>query len=109
MPILAVAFLGLAAQSAYAHHPHVASAKAVCVNGVPSVFYDIISWDPGSVFGPTMSAGALGPNDGNNTDIQVLFNGNVVDNQPFTTVPPHSCWTNLPGRSPHPQAPLRLR
>jgi hypothetical protein len=69
LPILAVAFLGFAAPSAYAHHPIVSSANASCVSGQILINVTVTSWDVGS----TQGAG-----DGENSNVEVFFDENPV-------------------------------
>jgi len=73
-----VVLQGFAIQKAYAHHPNI-SATASCSNGAAVITYTATSWDPGSTFGP--------PGDGDNPAIEILFNGNLVDTEPFLPSP----------------------
>jgi hypothetical protein len=61
----AVAFQGVA----YAHHPHVESATPACVNGKIVINFTITSWDP---------TDSVAPGSGENSNVQVLFDGNMV-------------------------------
>ena len=64
LPILAVAFLGFAAQSAFAHHPIVTAASAVCnADGSVTINFTVTSW---AVNGPG--------GEGANPIVDVLFN-----------------------------------
>jgi hypothetical protein len=67
----AVSFQGVA----YAHHPIVSAASPACVNGAVVINYTITSWDVGS----TTATGA-----GENGNVEVLFNGNVVGSGAFS-------------------------
>jgi hypothetical protein len=61
-----------AAQQAYAHHPIVQTANAVCnADGSVTINFTVISWDVGS----TQQPGSLGPHDGADPVVDVLFNG----------------------------------
>ncbi len=84
-----VVFQIAAVQKAYAHHPIVQSATAACVNNAPVISYTVVSWDPGS---------SIAPGDGNNPEIDVLFDGVAVDAQAFlaTTVPPDQFSGSMP-------------
>ena len=86
------AFQAVVVQNAWAHYPIVA-ASASCSNGAPVISYTVTSWDPGSVYAP---------GDGDNSEIDVLFNGVGVDAQPFlpNTNPPDT----FSGVKPAPQA-----
>lgn len=73
-----------AVQKAFAHYP-IITATIACSNGAPVISYTVTSWDPGST-----QSGIYGANDGNNPQVDVLFNGVVVGSGAFigTTVPP---------------------
>jgi hypothetical protein len=65
--VMVVGFQGIA----YAHFP-IITASASCVNNAPVISYTASSWDPANT-----------NNDGTNPDIQVLFDGAVVDTGAF--------------------------
>lgn len=69
-----------AVQKAFAHHPIIA-ASAACSNGAAVISYTVTSWDPGSL---------IVPGDGDNPEIDVLFDGVAVDSGAFlpNTNPP---------------------
>ena len=73
---MAVVFQGVA----YAHHPNIA-ATASCSNGIPVISYTASSWDPANT-----------NNDGTNPDINILFDGAVVDTGAF--VPPNFAFSD---------------
>ncbi len=62
----AVLLLGVTTQPAWAHHPIVSSATASCSNGQIVINFTITSWDVGST---------IAPGDGENPNVEVLFNG----------------------------------
>ena len=91
----ALALLQLAAvPKAYAHHPIISASVNCKNNGTAIISYTVTSWDPGSTLGP--------PGDGDNPEIDVLFNGVPVDSGAFLpkTKPPDQ----FTGSSPVPQA-----
>lgn len=81
----AVVLMGVASQSAYAHHPIVSAATPACANGTIVINFTITSWDVGSVFGSVVPPinGADGPGDGANSNIGVYFNGSLVGSGAF--------------------------
>jgi hypothetical protein len=84
---LAVGFQGFLAGTASAHFLTV-TATASCSNGVPVITYTVISWNPGGT-------------GGSNTEIDILFNGVLVDSRPFSlaTTPPDQFMGTLPAPS----------
>lgn len=80
-----------AVQRAFAHHPIIA-ASAACSNGAAVINYTVTSWDQGSL----IVAG-----DGDNPEIDVLFDGVAVDSGAFlpNTTPPDQ----FTGSQPAPQ------
>src|ERR1700749_1493122 len=70
-----VLFQVAAVQKAYAHHPNV-SATATCSNGVAVINYTATSWDPGDPNG-----------DGDNPEIDILFNGAPLASGAFLPSP----------------------
>lgn len=84
-----------AVQKAFAHYP-IITATIACSNGAPVISYTVTSWDPGST-----QSGIYGANDGNNPQVNVLFNGVVVGSGAFlgNTIPPDQ----FTGSAPAPQ------
>lgn len=68
-----VAVLGLSTQKAYAHHPIIV-ATASCSNGAAVISYTVTSFDQYLI-------------EGENPDVEVLFDGVVVDTGAFSTTP----------------------
>jgi hypothetical protein len=72
LPILAVVLLGIAVQSAYAHHPVVSGATPFCGPNGPEITYTVSAW---VINGPGMES--------ENSNVEVLFNGAQVGSGAF--------------------------
>lgn len=70
-------------------HSITLTASASCVNGAPVISYTAVSWNPGGT-------------GGSNTEIDIFFDGVLVDSQPFSanTTPPDQ----FSGQKPAPSA-----
>jgi len=80
MALASLLLVGVAAmvQPAYAHHPIVTAATPSCSNGTIVINYTITSWDVGST-----GMGGFGPGDGENNNVEVLFDGVQVGSGVF--------------------------
>jgi hypothetical protein len=82
-------FQAAVVQSAFAHGLTVTTATPGCSGSQIVINFTITSWDPGSTLGgpgpglPT--GGALGPGDGDNSNVQVFFNGALAATGAFTS------------------------
>ena len=81
-----VVLLGFTAPKAYAHSLTI-TATASCSNGAAVISYTVTSWDQNSA-----------DSGGTNPEIQVMFNGVVVDTEAFisTSTPPNQFSNTLP-------------
>lgn len=72
-------------QKAFAHYP-IITATIACSNGAPVISYTVTSWDQGSTLGGIVYP----PHDGDNPQVNVLFNGVTVATGQFLpgTTPP---------------------
>jgi len=85
-------FQAAAVQKAFAHYPKI-TATVACNNGAAVISYIVTSWDPGST-----QSGIYGAGDGDNPQVNVLFNGVTVDTGQFLpgTIPPDQFTGSMP-------------